>query len=218
MEFTSLTIRLLLLFFPGIVCYVTVDTLTVHRDRKTHEVFLLSFVYGVLAYLIYSICKALGNTTLDQVKGLYIPPPKISFLTALAGDVAKIDVIEICAVTILAVILGIAVSVAFNRYWIHDAARWFKITKKFGQPDVWSFAFNTNEVEWATIRDLERNQMFQGYIRAFSDIEEGRKEVLLTEVTVYNETTGERLYEADHMYLARNRDNITIEFQLPENQ
>lgn len=54
MDISELTIKLLLLFFPGIVCYLIVDALIVHRERKLHEIFLLSFVYGVLAYVIYA--------------------------------------------------------------------------------------------------------------------------------------------------------------------
>ena len=52
--------------------------------------------------------------------------------------------------------------------------------------------------------------MFQGYIRAFSDIDDPA-ELLLTQVCVYNEQTGKLLYEADHLYLARSRSDLTIE-------
>ena len=88
-----------------------------------------------------------------------------------------------------------------------------KVTPKFGQPNVWSFALNANEVKWATVRDLQNNLMFQGYIRAFSDVEDPA-EILLTQVCVYNEKTGERLYEADTIYLARDKSNLTIEFPI----
>ena len=120
---------------------------------------------------------------------------------------------EIGLVTGLAVILGIVVSFALNRYWFHDIARHLRITPKFGQPNVWSFALNANEVKWATVRNLQNNLMFQGYIRAFSDVE-NPTEILLTQVCVYNEKTGDRLYEADTIYLARDRSGLTIEFPI----
>jgi len=115
--------------------------------------------------------------------------------------------VEIAKVTVLAAFLGIVLSFSLNRYWFHDIARYCRITPKFGQPNVWSFALNSPDVRWATVRDLQNNLMFQGYIRAFSDVEDP-VEVLLTQVQVYNEREGEFLYEADHMYLARRREDL----------
>ena len=207
----ELTVKLLLLFFPGIVCYLIVDALVVHRERKLHEIFLLSFVYGLLSYVVYALVKALFGLSISATEGLRVPPPHIAILQSLYIKDSAVDVVEISLVTGVAVVLGIVVSFALNRYWFHDIARHLKITPKFGQPNVWSFALNTNEVKWATIRDMQNNLMFQGYIRAFSDVEDPA-EIFLTQVCVYNEKTGERLYEADTMYIARERSNLTIEF------
>ena len=54
---TSLTVKLLLLFTPGIVCFLVADSLVVHRIRKVHEVFLLTFIYGLLSYAVFAIAK-----------------------------------------------------------------------------------------------------------------------------------------------------------------
>jgi len=211
MDLTDLSVKLLLLFFPGIVCYLTVDALTVHRERKLHEIFLLSFVYGLLSYLVYAVLKAPFGITISAETGFALDAPKVAFLESLTEEQVAINVAEVGIVTVLSLAIGVGVSFALNRYWFHDLARWAGITKKFGQPSVWSFALNANEVRWATVRDLENNLVFQGYIRAFSDVEDPA-ELLLTQVCVYNETTGELLYEADHMYLARDKSNLTVEF------
>ena len=164
--------KLLLLFFPGIVCFLIADALVVHRERKVHEIFLFSFVYGLLSYVVYALVKALFGLSVTANEGLHIPPPHIAILQSLINKDSAIDVVEIGLVTLLAVAIGIVVSFALNRYWFHDIARHLKITPKFGQPNVWSFALNANEVKWATVRDLQNNLMFQGYIRAFSDVED----------------------------------------------
>jgi hypothetical protein len=216
MNMTELTVKLLLLFFPGIVCFLTVDALTVHRERKVHDIFLLAFVYGLLSYLSYAILKALLGMSITADDGLRIPPPSISIFRSLTNKDTGVDVVEVGFVTVLAVALAVSFSCAQNRYWFHDLARHLKITRKFGQPNVWSFALNANEVKWATVRDLDKNLMFQGYIRAFSDVEDPA-EILLTQVSVYNEKTGELLYEADHVYLARDRADLTIEFPIVQN-
>jgi len=73
MEFiTELTIKLLLLFFPGIICYLIIQALTVRRERKGYEVFLLTFVYGAICYLIFAVCVSVANTSLNQEQGLRI--------------------------------------------------------------------------------------------------------------------------------------------------
>ncbi len=58
------------------------------------------------------------------------------------------------------------------------------------------------------------HHMFEGYIRAFSDV--GKcAELLLTQVSVYDEKTSELCYQADRIYLARKKDDLTIEFHDP---
>ena len=88
-------------------------------------------------------------------------------------------------------------------------------TNKFGDVDVWNLAFNMDDARWCVVRDMNNALMFDGYIRAFSDVGEN-VELLLTQVHVYNEQTAELCYEADRMYLARKRDDLTIQFQIQD--
>lgn len=213
MTLTDLTIKLLLLFLPGIICYLTVDVLIVHRARKLHEIFLFTFVYGLISYLIYGFLKALCHLTITADEGLRIPPAHVMFFQSLCDKNCAIDVLEIGIVTFLSFVLGVAIGFAINKSWFHNLARYLKITSKFSQPNVWSFVLNAKEVKWATVRDIQNNLMFQGYIQAFSDVEEPA-EIFLTRVSVYNEKTGEFLYEADTLYLAREKNNLTIEFPI----
>src|SRR5712664_1880427 len=79
MEFTELTIRLILLFFPGIICYLIIETLITHKDRRTHHVLLFSLVFGVLSYIVYAPISVLRGITQDADGGLHVPPPSVSF-------------------------------------------------------------------------------------------------------------------------------------------
>ncbi len=144
MDLTELTVKLLLLFFPGIICFLLVDALVVHRERKLHEIFLLSFVYGILSYLLYAITAAGWSRSW---------PPDVSIFTSLADKDTAINIADVLFASAVATGLGIAVSVLLNHYWLHDIARSLKITRKFGQANVWSFALNNADVKWATVRD-----------------------------------------------------------------
>lgn len=216
MDITELTFRLLLLFFPGIISYYIVDALTVHRERRSYEVFLFAYVYGLLSYGLY----ALGRSLFIVVRGISITadsaefrapvPDRIAFAKSLSDSNVPINFAEIGFVTFIAVAFALFLSFAINRKWLFSIAKRFKVSNKFGDPDVWSFVFNSGDVTWATLRDIEQGFMFSGYVRAFSDVEESA-ELVMTEVIVYNEKTGEELYRADRVYLARAKNNLTIE-------
>jgi len=167
----------------------------------------------MLSYALYGSTIAIFGAHVTE-EGLVFPFPRsVGFFDSLADLHAALNFAEIFFVSIFAVVVGILLSIVLNHYWLHDVARFLKITRRFGQPGVWSFAFEMKEVRWATLRDLKNNLMFQGYIRAYSDLEE-TKEIFLTHVNVYDEATGQQLYKADMMYLARHRDDVTVEFPI----
>jgi hypothetical protein len=192
MSLTELTVRLLLLFLPGIICYLTVDALIVHRERKVHEIFLFSFVYGLLSYSIYFLIASFFTVVAGRLH-VPLPPAQLSILQCLCDNKTAINWVEVGLATGLAPFLGVLISVAHEKSWLYRAARWLKITKKLGPANVWTFVVNAPEAKWATVRDLPNNLMFQGYVLAFSDLEEPA-EVFLTNVNVYNEKTGQLLY------------------------
>jgi hypothetical protein len=213
-EITEFVVRLLVLFFPGIICFYLVDALTIHAERKPYEVFLLSFVYGVLTYIVcaafHFVVGCAWNFASDEKGFRFDYPGSMSVAGFLANGDAKLDFLEIGWVTLAAVFVAFALSWIINRKWLFDVAQKLRVTKKFGDPNVWSLLMNSDDVEWATVRDMERNLMFTGQIGYFSDVDEVA-EILMYRVVVYDETTAAKLYEADRIYLSRKRDNLIIE-------
>lgn len=209
MNFSELTIRLVLLFFPGIICHLLVDLYTPHRERRTLDVLLHSFVYGISAYLIYSLVLFVFGFQLnpDHVR---IDFPKVQFVSSLTNSNASISLSEIGTVAIIGAVLGIGLSYCINKSWHFRPMQKLGVTSKFSDPNVWAFTFNLEDVEWAVVRDHDQRLMYFGYIRAFRDIDE-IAELLLVDVTVSNLETGEELYSCDKVYLARPHDNVTID-------
>jgi hypothetical protein len=89
-------------------------------------------------------------------------------------------------------------------------------TKSFGQEDVWDFVFNSPQpaVEYVYVRDYEKQKIFSGWVRAFSESPEAR-ELLLRDVQVFD-WEGQLLYEVPLMYIGRKRDDVDIEFPVRE--
>ena len=69
---------------------------------------------------------------------------------------------------------------------------------------------NSNETEWVTIRDLKNNLVYDGWIKAFSE-DSRNPEILLRDVTVYNNSSAEELYEIDAQYLKLDSECISVE-------
>ena len=86
------------------------------------------------------------------------------------------------------------------------------LTRKFGELDVWGYAFNSPQVEWVTVRDHVRNLAYDGWVKAFSD-DSKNAELLLMDVKVHKNDSGELLYEIPSTYLSLDRSTITIEFR-----
>lgn len=206
MEISGVTIRILLLFFPGLISTYIVDAFTIHKPRTPFFFILQSFVYGFSSYLLY---WGLGNVVYWFMdKGSFT----VNFLMALVDSSATIDFKEIIFVSGVAVVLSL-IFTACNTYKIHTCiAHKLRITKKFGELDVWGFVFNSKEVEWVTVRDHKNDMMYDGWVKAFSD-DSINAELLLRDVVVYKNLSGEKLYDIGAMYLSLDRSDIAIEFR-----
>lgn len=224
MDLSELTVRLLLLFFPGIICHAVAESLTVHRERQPYEVFLRAFVFGLICYGLYAVVVVPFGVRFNGCTFWY-QYPGVSFFQLLGGTASNagaqkravtepIDFGEIFLVALVSGALGVLIGLAINKGWWLRLAYALGITKKFNAIDVWMHAFDQPGVLWANIRDASCDMMYQGYILATSEETETR-EIFLSDVNVYNEATGKFLYKADRMYVSRDRNAMTIELPYP---
>jgi len=209
MEISELTIRILLLFFPGIICTLIVDSMTVHRERNTFVFVVHSFVFGLSCYLIFYFAKYV----LDQIP--YITgfiDPKVNFLDALLNTKVPIDYFELIKTTIyVAIPFALFISWLLNDKVFHRFAQRLRVTRKFGEIGVWEYVFGQQNIGWVWVRDIKNDLVFQGLLKAFSDSADDN-ELLLIDVTVFRNSTGDKLYKVDGLYIARDRNEMTIEF------
>jgi len=209
MPFTELTLRLLLLFLPGLLCAFLVAKLTVHRETKPFQLMLAAFVYGCSCYLfyfcLYWVCIKSYNLFADN-------PRLTSFVfgKALLDPEVGLDFGEIVGASALAIPLGVGIGISATRKWGYRIARLLRATNKFGNVDIWNYFLNSDEVEWVRVRDTEDNLIFEGWINLFSD-EFKVNELVLKDVKVYQNSSGEYLYDVPAVYLARKPTALTIE-------
>lgn len=208
MELSTLTVRVLLLFFPGVICAMLVDTLTVHRERTSVQLLTHSFVLGLGSYLSLNALRG-GSFWIARLTGSPRPLP-VTFFDALTNEKLRISWGEIALATMVGVILAIGVSAAINHRLVHEAANYLKVSRKFGDLDVWGLLFNSPDLGWVTVRDLGYDLTYEGWVDAFSDTS-ASAELLLRDVRVFRSSSGTQLYETSRVYLARPSDTLVIE-------
>lgn len=208
MELSALTLRVLLLFFPGVLCAMIVHALTAHRERTTAQFLTNAFVLGVSTYLLLAGVRTAADGC-AQLAGWH-RPPRITFFEVLTGESARLSWGEIALSAVVAVLLALLVSAALNHNLLHRAAVWLNVSRRFGEADVWGFFLNSPRVIWVAVRDLGTDTMYEGWVDAFSDTGT-TPELLLRSVTVSRSSTGTKLYECERVYLARDKASLIIE-------
>jgi hypothetical protein len=208
MELSVLTLRVVLLFFPGVLCALVVYALTIQRDRTTPQFLTSAFVYGVSTYLLLAALRGVCARAASLLG--WGAPPRVTFFNVLTNEKARIAWGEIGLSALVALLLAFVVAVALNNNVLHKAAERIGISRRFGEVDVWGYFFNSPQIQWVAVRDLATDTVYEGWVEAFSDTGSA-PEVLLRDVTVKTNSTGTKLFESKRVYLARDKASLIIE-------
>jgi hypothetical protein len=208
MDPSEFTLRLLLLFLPGIITRLIIERLTVPHDRSQLYFFLHAFVSGVLAYAVYG-CLLTSWNCLSRSK----QPSEVRFVASLLDSSESINFTEVAIVCGIAIANGFALSALINHKYLNRMAQRLRVTRKFGDLDVWSYLHNstTDSLRWVRVRDHRHNLCYEGWVEAFSDTF-ASNELFLREVKVFRNDTGEFLYDVGGVYLSQDPTSLALEF------
>ena len=209
MPINTAVLALVLIFIPGILCYGVVSSLASKRTRDNTTIFLQIFIYGVASYMVIAVCNYAYPSGTAY---LGIKLEDIALLNPSSIEKSGISPRPIGAASVVGVILGVFVAVNINSSLLMTACRAIRITRRFGDPDVWSFLLNSKDTDnWVTIRYKDRAHIYQGYVRSFSG-GDGDRELILELVQVYDFDTAEKVGEIPILYLSFKRDDLVLEF------
>lgn len=206
MNLSEFAFKLILLFLPGIICSYIVDTFTNHKERTQFQFLVNSYVYGLISYGLYWLFMHMFGSSIG------VSADTVSFLKTLQNSDETVSFKEIGYACLVSIILASFVTFMHTHKLHFRLFRWLKITNKFGELDVWGYLMNSEDVSWITVRDVESNLMYDGWIQAFSDNSK-EAEVLLGDVRVYDNSTGLLLYEVNSQYLSLDKTKIRIEIR-----
>ncbi len=202
----EMTIKLLFLGLPGIVCLLLTYKLIGRRSSSQLEVVLLVAIYAALPYSLMALLQEAwfflvgregkSNVIQNLLSNESIPPYIILF-AAFAG-----------------VVQAVVVTYIVNYGIINRIGQRISATNRYGDEDVWNYFHNTPDDQkndgWLIVRDYRAGLAYFGYIRTWSDSEK-RRELVMSDVSVYTNETSEFLYEAEHLYLCREHHELSIE-------
>ncbi len=198
---TSFFIRISFLLLPGIIGRMLYNNLIGKKPKKDWEEFFEILIFSLVTYIIYANLCSLFTT------GEFIT--EISIFNKILNEEIQIQWEEIYPATGVAIIITLIAS-AFHTYKIiNKFGRLINVTKRYGDEDLWDLFHNTPNIEWVVIRDHKLDLAYFCYEKYVSDLG-NKRELILKDVEVFN-NSGQFLYKADAMYIARDDYDLTIE-------
>ncbi len=208
-----LLVQLAIVFLPGLI-WAQLDVRYAQKAKPSQAEFLIrAFIFGLMTYaLLYIVYTCLGKE-FSTLWISQIAPNQPSPKTLSMGDFVD-EVLWSLPVSFFLAIIWITGS---TYKWLTRFLQIIRVTKKYGDEDVWDFTFNSSqtEVEYVHLRDFEKNIIYAGWVDSFSETGKLR-ELLLREVRIYDSEGDEIGVEIPLLYLARKVDDIHIEFPYRE--
>ncbi len=204
---SSLFFEIALLLLPGFVWMKIHTKFGAKGDISQFDIVLNAFLFGVIAYaVLYAVYWKFGLSM--HIVALEVDSKKL-FQPELF--------IDIVAATGIAIVLAILHLYGENYKLFTRFVQLIRATRTYGDEDVWDFVFNSSSVRtmgYVHLRDFENRVVYAGYVNLFSESGQLR-ELVLNNVIVYD-FDGTEMYKVARVYLARERDNIHIEFPVED--
>jgi len=199
---STLFFELALIFIPGFI-WMKIHSRYGFKGEKTQfDLILNAFIFGVLSYGFLYVAY--------RYKGW---PLKIFDLDLDSRKLIQPEIFpEILAAIVISVIGGVLSLYVENRKLFTRFVQNIGATRTYGDKDVWDFVFNSSSraAIFVHFRDFEQRATYAGFVEVFSESGPLR-EIVLRDVTVYDFEQAE-LYRLRGLYLAKERENIHIEF------
>jgi hypothetical protein len=200
---SELTIKLIVILIPGVIATLIFGKLILHKEWDSFKFILFSTLFGLFSYLIVQmIIDLLNLCSFFNISDLTI----WNDLT----NAKNIPYKEVVLSSFISILLAFIVSLIENRKIINRIAKYFNISNKYGEENLFSRFLNSKEIEYIYLRDIKNNLTYHGWIKSFSETDIV-SEIRIADVSVYNYNDSEFLYDIEEVYLSLNKQDIIIE-------
>ena len=210
-----LLVQLAIVFLPGLI-WAQLDVRYAQKAKPSQAEFLIrAFIFGLMTYAAVYIVYACLGKEFSTLWISQVAPNQTSPKTLSIGDFVD-EVLWSLPVSFFLAVIWITGS---TYKWLTRFLQFIRVTKKYGDEDVWDFTFNSSrtEVGYVHLRDFDKNISYAGWVDSFSETGKLR-ELLLVDVKMYDSEGNEIGDEVPLLYLARKVDDIHIEFPYRETE
>jgi hypothetical protein len=214
MEFTEFTMKLIILFLPGIIATTIVSSL-ISRSKLSNRDYAVSVI--LLGFTSYFTANILHNIVIiiekrfDNYK--YLEP---EFIRGLLEKDFNFNLGEVLFACLCAVAIGFITTKIINFGVLHSFARKINISNSTSEEDTWgSLFYNCNKgiKNWVYIIDKDLDIVYGGYVTEHSR-DHNENELLLENVVCYKNSNRDiKLREFDKLYISKNKNDLIIEMK-----
>ena len=119
---------------------------------------------------------------------------------------------ELLIASFIGILLSFIISIIDYNSLLTRIGKKLKVTNSINYKTIWDNFQNINDIEWVMVRDFDNNLNYYGNISLFSDNEE-KKEILMEDVSIYDNTTAELIDERPAVYIELDNKNFVIEVE-----
>jgi len=172
--------------------------------KSAFEIFLYIFLFSFIAYVVHGFIPLWLKIGISEE---WLGDKYILFISD------KSNIHNVVGAAFVSIFLAFIFSYIYTFGLINRFAKLIRASNRYGDEDVWHFFHNAPLSDknngWIYVRDHKLNLIYLGYVSAWSESDKTR-ELIISDVTVYNDDAN-LLYETDHIYISRKKDDITIE-------
>jgi hypothetical protein len=212
---SQFAVTLIAVMFPGIISAIVADKITSHSKWDSFKFGLYSLVLGILAYALLQALSLVFDLFVDD--GFSSRWNWLTIWDRAAKADAIVNPYEVGWAAVLAFPVAFAASFSVNYKVFNKIASFLKISKKFGDENLFSYFMNGDGIDWVYIRDRAADLTYEGQVMSFAE-NTTCHEVVLANVKVYNYTTSELCYEVPFIYLCKAFGEIVIESAISQQE
>ena len=211
---SQLVVTLIVIMLPGIIAAIISDKITFHAKWDSFKFGLYSLVLGVMSYGGLQISYLLVDIV--RAGGLPVQWTWLGIWQAALKTEASVNAVEVFFAAVFALPVALIASFCVNHKVFNKIARFFGVSTKFGDENLFSYFMGGKDVVWIYIRDKPDDLTYEGQVISYAE-NPSCHEMVLADVKVYRYSDSEFLYEVPFVYLCKPFGSIVIE-SIPKSQ
>jgi len=210
MNLSSFLFRVIILALPGITASLLYRKLRGKPNQKEWEDFIDIWFFSLVSYCLYGLF-------VSAINRIFRSSLTFSILQSLFDEKYPLFWREVATASILSIIVAFVAAYGNSHKLINKIGQKLSVTARYDDADVWECFNDEFKSKWVYVRDHKLNLLYFGWINLYSDSEKPR-ELLLIDVQVYNNFSGEYLYSCEMLYIAREKSELSIEIPRVESK